>query len=216
MTPSGLYIKNSHTCNVAFYVAKPVDIRSSSHRRDRVMGTHIVVPPRVSLDLCALLGVDREGVLDVLSKSPEFIHMSDEKGWLSVIDTTRPAPTSLVTAQEHEASRARVINDDIERQRELHIRRSQGHEDTEDDLRRAVRSGANASRVDEDGSPTIEYASSASTFTGPDPNALEEVSDSMPSARWTRDRLAVWARARGFEAPTTMSKNALLRKIRSL
>lgn len=49
-----------------------------------------------------------------------------------------------------------------------------------------------------------------------DPGVKEALTDNMPSSRWSREKLAEYAKAKGLDVPDDMSKNAILRKLRGV
>ncbi len=180
-------------------------VASATLSRQRVAPILITLKPNEPRDICDAYGLTPDEALAAVLDSPEVQHFTRACGPLLVIDQRpKQAPKPTVVPEAPVVAGTVYVNDDAP---PPPIRREVAE----------VKPSKVAERVISRSDIAQDLAQQAS---GSDNEANDSgppvLTDNMPSARWTRERLAAYAEERGLTIPPEMSRNAILKKIRTL
>jgi hypothetical protein len=143
------------------------------------------------VDICEFLGISLETAREVVAESAEVAHFC-RTGQLTVMDTTGTIQGRVYTVDYIEYPPLQVSPA------------------TSSDVRRNERVIEPTEYAKEE---EVQAAAELAQAVGI--TASTEFSDSIPSARWSRERLLQHAKDRGINVPDNISRNALLKKLRS-
>lgn len=226
MLPGHVYLFNSFAGDLSFELDKPVSVVAPTLRRDRTIQSTIHIRRASMLDLTKQLGIDKTEAEVLLEMSPSAQRLI-QLGWMKVLDAdhvddTPPPPkrTAADFAKVHETERK------IQKKRMQELRLLPVAEQTlmpKNEVLKTADPVMQRGKVDDgdDASSSsrtpslVESASALTPTTGPDPNAIEQLVDSIPSTRWSYDRLLAYAKSHSIPVKEGASKNALLRSIRN-
>ena len=166
-------------------------VASATLRKNRSVPTPLRIMPGDSVDICEYLGVSLEAARQVVADSVEVTHFC-RNGQLAVMDSSGVVQGKLYTIDfiEYPPLQLKQVNSQEVRRNERVI------EPTE-------------YAKEEEAQAATELAQAVGI------TASTEFSDSVPSARWSREKLLQYAKDRGINVPDNISRNALLKKLRS-
>ena len=183
-------ILNQTSYLVNLNLAQLRSVASSTMRKNRTVPISIRLAPGASVDIAPYLGVSLEEARAVVLASDE-VKQGCLKGSLVVIDGSE-----VVEGKLHKVDYIDYPPIVFASQPEETKRNERIIENT-------------AKMIEEKSTEEADLAREAGVTTSVD------ISDSMPSARWSRERLLQYAEDRGIKIPENMSRNAILKKLRS-
>lgn len=171
-------------------LAQPRSLASTTMRKGRTAPVALRIEPGQQVNISTYLNVSDDEARAVLKASDE-VHQGCLKGRLVVIDGSEVVQGVLQKIDYIDYPPLSKPAEPEEKYRN----------------ERVIDSGARM--LEEKSSEEANLAKDA----GISPSV--DISDSMPSARWSRERLMQYAEDRGIKIPETMSRNAILKKLRS-
>lgn len=169
-------------------------------RRMQTYGCRI--PASGALDICARLGMPKDEARVIVETSPDYIAFHSRNRMVELVDPTEPS----------QQSETPVGGDPLPPVFEPKI------------LNPVIARLLDEQRLSEEPLPMLaeELVDSDTDIAQPeatgalDPGVKDALADSMPSSRWSREKLIDFANAKGLDISDDMSKNAILRKLRGV
>lgn len=181
-------------------------VAASTLNRNRFAPICVVLKPGEGRDLCDAYGLSVQEAITAVLESREASAYLRPGGPLVLVDATAQAQAKPKAAADVDGVIAGTIykNDDVappplmlmSREPEKTSKHGERVVTRSDLATEAAQAGADTALPEEGGPPAL--------------------TDNMPSVRWSRERLVEYAEARGVTIPPEMSRNAILKKIRTL
>lgn len=196
-----LYLVNQHFGTLTFELAHPVSVAGPTLRRSRTIERTVSLERGRWWDITTELGLTKEAAEQVIAVSPAAQRLLSF-GWLRVLDPDHRVEPSPVPIPAPAAPVSLNVDGSVEPTGAATAPNVDG-------------SGAAEASTGATAAPADAVVSSTSTAPPTVEQLIASVADSAPSTKWTLERLRAYAEARGIKVDPAMSKNGVLRRIRT-